>query len=462
MLLLYVPFKNQCLSAISSCSKPPSAIPVLLYINDRSTTDKFCIHFHGNACDIGQISGCAVKEGTALNSHYMLVEYPKFGISRGYSNEETLNSVAKSVYDFVKEELNIPHDRIILIGRSIGTGPTCALASYLQLNKTPPAAVVLQSPFTSICDATADLLGGLNYLMVNRWENWRKLIPAYKGDKGVIQCPVLFIHADNDKVIHCNHSKLMHEHRSDAGLPSELFIQKSHGSFIKSHNFFSYEHDVIAPTKAFIAQVQLMRRSQLVLPSDVLDVYKVVPTEILELEEKIERRKASKSPLEEERTMKNDPRNPKDMKKNLFQKCTCMDYCSWSCCLCSFCLEGCCGCFSHSFNYCISLCVAPSFNYQKLRPTDMTVGSVGSLIYKRRSLEKALNQERSSKKQSDVDVPVTTVGADGSEDRVVGKRRGKEPYTYEPKDIRNPLLYTGKEEKSEKESSEGNLTFIPG
>ena len=81
-----------------------------------------CIHFHGNACDIAQIKICAERESYCFNAHYLLVEYPRFGISDGFPCEVTLDEVSKSVYDFVTNNLKVPHSRVVLLGRSIGTG----------------------------------------------------------------------------------------------------------------------------------------------------------------------------------------------------------------------------------------------------------------------------------------------------------------------------------------------------
>ena len=50
------------------------------------------------------------------------MEYPSYGISNGLPSEELYNEVAFSVYKFVVNELKVPPSRIVLIGRSIGTG----------------------------------------------------------------------------------------------------------------------------------------------------------------------------------------------------------------------------------------------------------------------------------------------------------------------------------------------------
>jgi abhydrolase domain-containing protein 17 len=306
--LLYIPIETPCASAVE-CFSLPKFIPVLLNIAAANSASIFCIHFHGNACDIGEVGACATSESYTFMAHYMVVEYPKFGIAEGFPTEAVIDFITRSVYKFVVNILSVPPERIVLIGRSIGTGPACSLASYLESLGSPPAALILHAPYTSLRDAAYDLLGCFSFLFLNRWENWTKLckvkssteksseelrsvggscempspmqmnpllssgIPRiFPDDKSckeavsyenaekfhnptsnaVIKCPVLFIHADKDLIIDCHHSQMMHDKRLAAGLQSELFIQKSVAGFSKGHNYFDYNNDVIRPCRDFL------------------------------------------------------------------------------------------------------------------------------------------------------------------------------------------------------------------
>ncbi len=60
--LLYIPFNGFVDSKrLGSCFDSPSYIPALLAVAANNQGNVFCIHFHGNACDIGQ--------GTFLLTH---------------------------------------------------------------------------------------------------------------------------------------------------------------------------------------------------------------------------------------------------------------------------------------------------------------------------------------------------------------------------------------------------------
>ena len=70
----------------------------------------------------------------------------------------------------------------------------------------------------------------------------------------IIQAPVLFIHADNDIIIDVEQSVSLHKARVREGLVSELYIQKSTASFVKGHNNFDYDQDVIIPSRDFLGK----------------------------------------------------------------------------------------------------------------------------------------------------------------------------------------------------------------
>lgn len=54
-----------------------------------------------------------------------------------------------SAYDYLSTRLGILPNKIILYGRSVGSGPTCFLGQKLSLEGTPCAGIILQSPLLS-------------------------------------------------------------------------------------------------------------------------------------------------------------------------------------------------------------------------------------------------------------------------------------------------------------------------
>ena len=89
------------------------------------------IYFHGNsenACDpIEQME----KLNKKLETHSCIVEYPGYGLSYKKTdiNPELMKTDAEAVFDFLTDKIGFLDQNIIIMGRSIGTGPAIHLAS---------------------------------------------------------------------------------------------------------------------------------------------------------------------------------------------------------------------------------------------------------------------------------------------------------------------------------------------
>jgi fermentation-respiration switch protein FrsA (DUF1100 family) len=84
---------------------------------------------------------------------------------------------------------------IILMGRSMGSGPACTLA---ELSK--PAALILLSPYTSLRDVVKSLLGTLPSLLVK--ERFKNLEVIKR-----VNCPTLIVHGQSDSLIPFSHAQ---------------------------------------------------------------------------------------------------------------------------------------------------------------------------------------------------------------------------------------------------------------
>lgn len=424
--LIYIPFKSKACSNFSYISSAPTYIPAILAINKFNKAGLFCIHFHGNACDIAQIAICADRESTAFNAHYLIIEYPRFGIADGHPNEVVLNEISRVVHDFVIHELRVNYKNVVLIGRSIGTGPACSLASYLESIGMPAAAVILQSPYTSLADVTNDLLGCVAFFMLDRFPNWKYLIG---NDSHVIKSPVLFIHADQDKIIDCNHSKIMYDSRTKCGLPCDLFIQVSTAQYTKGHNYFEYEKDMVEPSKEFLLRrvPKEVTSALVILPQEVIELKSVPPAEFVRREEmaiaaqieasnKASRKASTKTVLSGRSSLTSDsadsmkgPINSGSSNSSSSAaihpgqekpptKCTRDVMCFWALCPCTFCTECCCAvavnCGLHSYRFVTRS--QPAFNYRALKPPDAFRGSVWQLIFRGKDFKKSVNEEEAA------------------------------------------------------------------
>lgn len=90
--------------------------------------------FHANAEDLGLIYNFCTILKDLFQVNVLAVEYPGYGICPGASTEEGIMANAEAAMDFAIETLGVAQNDILLFGRSLGTGPTVALASrYHQI-----------------------------------------------------------------------------------------------------------------------------------------------------------------------------------------------------------------------------------------------------------------------------------------------------------------------------------------
>ena len=88
------------------------------------------------------------------------VQYPGYSIHKGKPKSDKIKEEAKIVYDFVKEKLNFNEKKIILMGRSIGTGIALELIQNVE-----PMALVLISPFTNIKSLAKQVVGKVGHIL---------------------------------------------------------------------------------------------------------------------------------------------------------------------------------------------------------------------------------------------------------------------------------------------------------
>lgn len=215
------------------------------------------IHLHANAVDIGdQAADEAVRQADTWEVHVVVPEYPGYGQAPGEATETTINRAAQSSVKFAMQKLGVPANRIIVFGRSIGTGVAASLAAWMsqQPDVGPPAALMLFSPFVSIRALALDFVGCIGKVILNRWDTKKHLRR--------LEAPVLILHGNMDEVIPYEHAMELHNvglepRESGKRYPCELHMQRG-----KSHNIYEYNDDVIVPGWSFLDRNVDPRRHQ--------------------------------------------------------------------------------------------------------------------------------------------------------------------------------------------------------
>lgn len=158
------------------------------YAPPRQADGRVVVIFHGNAGSIAQRGGKAMAF-LAAGYGVMMPEYRGFAGNPGSPSEQGLYRDARAALRWLADH-GIPAERLILHGESLGTGVAVHIAS-----ETTPAAVILESPYTSIPDVAA-----LQYrfipvqtLMLDRYDSLAKI--------GRVRAPLLIIHGEQDTLI---------------------------------------------------------------------------------------------------------------------------------------------------------------------------------------------------------------------------------------------------------------------
>lgn len=127
-----------------------------------------------------------------LGVSVLLPEYRGYGRSGGSPSEANLRADFVRFYDQLVERPDVDGARIVFHGRSLGGGVVCALS-----RERPPAAVILQSTFTSVPE------------LARRWFVPRRLVRDAFENVPVLEsteAPVLIVHGRRDSLIPVSHA----------------------------------------------------------------------------------------------------------------------------------------------------------------------------------------------------------------------------------------------------------------
>lgn len=150
--------------------------------------------FHANAEDLGLVYNFCTVLRDMFQVNVLAVEYPGYGICPGTPTEAGIIANAESAMEFATETLNVAHNDILILGRSLGTGPAISLAARYEV-----AGVILVSPFASIKELFERHVGRLAHLLEDRFQN---LVLAPK-----ILSATLIIHGLQDALVPPEHGR---------------------------------------------------------------------------------------------------------------------------------------------------------------------------------------------------------------------------------------------------------------
>lgn len=138
---------------------------------------------HGNAEDLGDDRDW-LEDLNRAGFNVFAFDYQGYGTSEGKPTEKGAYDDEEAAYNYLVAKLDTPPERIIIFGRSVGTGPAVHLAA-----RKPAAGLILQSPFLSAFRVVTQI----PLLPFDLFPNAR--------DIRKVRCPVLVMHGTADEVI---------------------------------------------------------------------------------------------------------------------------------------------------------------------------------------------------------------------------------------------------------------------
>lgn len=172
---------------------------------------KFTLLFsNGNAGNISyRLEKIFLLRNLGLN--IFIYDYRGYGKSQGSPSEAGIYRDIRGAYDYLRNQLGIPADKIILYGESLGGAVAIDLAK-----EKPVRALITEGTFSSAKDMARRLLPFIPYFIFSsRFDNLKK-IAEIKPNK-------LIIHSKNDEVVPFFQGKKLFE----AAKEPKMFLELS-------------------------------------------------------------------------------------------------------------------------------------------------------------------------------------------------------------------------------------------
>jgi fermentation-respiration switch protein FrsA (DUF1100 family) len=189
--------------------------------NPRATL----LFFHGNAGNISHRLD-SIRIFNELGLSVFIFDYRGYGQSTGRPSVKGVNLDAIAAWNWLTETKQIPAEKIVAFGRSLGGAVAMELTRSVN-----PGAIILESTFSSLADmspfpasVTPLLLGG---------DFWNSAKTAQALGAPALSVPALCIHSPDDEIVPYNQGRRIYD-----AIPGEktfLEIRGGHnGGFMQS------------------------------------------------------------------------------------------------------------------------------------------------------------------------------------------------------------------------------------
>jgi len=230
--LLFVPdrfYVSPAESGLEEFAKNPLKMPdgrrIMGWYAKGEPGKPLVLFFHGNARQVAFFAP-RLKPYFERGYSVLMPEYRGFAGSDGYLSEEKMYADAEAWFDYAQNVLK--HDKIVVMGYSMGTAPAARLAGLRS-----PAAVVLMAPFYSLLREVEDKKIPLAARLLTRRLESYKYIETYAG-------ALLVVHGEKDMLISARHGKDLFALSPSGKKTLHLFEKANHHTLFfkdKYHRF---------------------------------------------------------------------------------------------------------------------------------------------------------------------------------------------------------------------------------
>ena len=179
-------YNNQKFKEYNLETRDGAVLNGLLFL-PKEASRGLVLYLKGNSKSIKGWGKFAV-DFTRHNYSVLMVDYRGFGKSTGRRSQKAIKRDLQVIYNKIKEQTS--EDRIILYGRSLGSGFAAKLASMNN-----PKMLILDAPYYSLTKVTARYMPFMPLSILIRYP-----LPTYKWLR-FVRCPIHIIHGTHDKLI---------------------------------------------------------------------------------------------------------------------------------------------------------------------------------------------------------------------------------------------------------------------
>jgi uncharacterized protein len=198
--------------------------------NNPTRQAPLIIYFGGQGDEISSMVEASWRfEGC----NFLALNYRGFGLSQGQPFEKSIFDDSLAIYDYVAGRNDLGHEKIIVMGRSLGSG----VAVYLARNRKVQA-VILISPYDSITSVAQEKfpLIPVELINKNRYDSISRAV--------AINDPVLAIIGDGDITVPPWHSmKLLEKWRGEKTV--KMIQGKGHNDIVGCEEYWITINDYL-------------------------------------------------------------------------------------------------------------------------------------------------------------------------------------------------------------------------